>query len=365
MPGNAVVVYDEAMLAHEPARWNPPEEPEPGDAPGGGDWSHPERPERLSTIRALLDEQPVPGLTWRSAGPVSRAALERVHRPYYLDYVETLRGRTEMIDPDTTAVSPGTVDAASVAAGAAVAAVDAVFAPGGRRAMALVRPPGHHATPARAMGFCFYNNAAVAAAHARAAHGCERVLLIDWDVHHGNGTQEIFYGTRDVLFFDTHCEAPFYPGTGALVEIGRDGGIGATVNVPLPGGCDDATMLAAFEDILEPFADLFQPSLVLVSAGFDAHELDQTMVMTTEGFGALCAVARRIAERHAGGKLVLCMEGGYNAGSIASSARACLEILVGAEAPPIDRGAGNGVGLGHIAAAREFHGLTGVTAPRV
>jgi acetoin utilization deacetylase AcuC-like enzyme len=358
--GDVTVVYDELMLEHRPERvegWTPAVVAGSHDAPGGALWTHPERPERLSAVRELLDEQPIEGIRLTDARPAAIETLARVHRLYYLDYIDSLRGTTQMIDPDTTAVSPRTVDAAKMAAGAAVRAVDAVFESDSRRAMALVRPPGHHAMQARAMGFCFYNNVAVAAAHARENHGCERILIVDWDVHHGNGTQEIFYADPDVLVFDTHCAAPFYPGTGALDEIGRYRGVGKTVNVPLPLGCDDRTMLSAYTGILTPLADMFQPDLVLVSAGFDAHQRDQAMVMTDDGFAALCGAVSAIADRHAGGRLALTLEGGYHASSIASSSHACLRVLAGAEPPPIGPPDPAAPGAAEIAAARQFHGL--------
>ncbi|MFP3940591.1 MAG: histone deacetylase [Thermoanaerobaculia bacterium] len=364
MTTEILAVYDPAMLEHRPRQWQPdpaapPLAPGVGQPPavGSGVWAHPERPDRIGAARDLLEAQPVPGLVWSGAEGAPREALERVHRPYYLDYIESLRGKTEVIDPDTTAVSPRTVEAARVAAGAALRAVEAVVSGEAGGALALVRPPGHHAMPARAMGFCFYNNAAIAAAHARAELGCERVLLVDWDVHHGNGTQEIFYGERGVLFFDTHCQAPFYPGTGALIETGREAGVGATFNVPLPLGCGDAVMLAAYEEILEPVADLYQPDLVLVSAGFDAHALDLAMTLSDGGFAALCAAVQRIAERHAGGRLALVLEGGYHAESIASGVRSCLEVMTGAEPPEIGAPQDGELGLDAVQAAKRFHGL--------
>ncbi len=353
------MVYDEAMLAHQPQRLESfrADENAADDAPGGGLLSHPERPERLAAIAQRLDEQPITGLRMVGAKPATDAMLARVHRRYYLEYIESLAGTTQMIDPDTTAVSPATVDAAKHAAGAAVRAVEAVYCDGTNRAMALVRPPGHHATPARAMGFCFYNNVAVAAAHARAVFGCERILIVDWDVHHGNGTQEIFYADPSVLFFDTHAAAPFYPGSGGLIEIGRDAGIGKTINVPLPIGCDDATMLAAYQDVLAPLAAMFAPQLVLVSAGFDAHHLDLAMNMTESGFAALCGAVMKIAEQHAQGRQVLVLEGGYHAASIASSSHACLQVLAGGEVPTLASAAADAIGLEEIRTARRFHGL--------
>jgi acetoin utilization deacetylase AcuC-like enzyme len=189
------------------------------------------------------------------------------------------------------------------------------------------------------MGFCLFNNTAVAAAHARAALGLQRVLIVDWDVHHGNGTQHVFEASRDVLYFSTH-QYPFYPGTGAADEVGAGHGLGHTVNVPLPAGCGDAEYAAVFDAVLEPVAETYRPDLVLVSAGFDAHADDPLgdMGVSTAGFAALCHRVRAIARRHAGGRLALVLEGGYDLTALAGSVRACVEILAGAAPPPAPAG---------------------------
>ncbi len=309
MPHEVLLFSDDSMLAHDPG-------------PG-----HPERPARLSALLDALRAQPVAGTRWRVPQPASGDALLRVHDPEYVAAVESLAGRHAALDADTFA-SPGTVDAARLAAGAAVDAVEAVVRGPARRAIALVRPPGHHAERDRAMGFCFFNNIAIAAAHARASLGCARVLIVDWDVHHGNGTQHAFEGRDDVLVFNTH-QWPLYPGTGAADEVGRGEGEGFTVNVPLPAGSRDADYAAVYEQLLVPIAEQYRPDLLLVSAGFDAHLADPlaAMELTAGGFGWLCREVRELAERLAGGRIVLLLEGGYDLEALNESVRACLAVL--------------------------------------
>ena len=315
MPVETLLITDDAMLDH---------------VAGEG---HPERPDRLRAIRAELERRPVAGTSWSVPRPASTEAVGRIHHPQYVAAMEALRGRSVALDPDT-ATSPGTVDAAFLAAGAAIDAVEAVFEGQARRAFALVRPPGHHAEADRAMGFCFFNNIAIAAAHARQRPGCDRVLIVDWDVHHGNGTQHVFESRRDVLVFNTH-RFPFYPGTGALKENGRGEGEGFTVNVPLPGGLGDADYAAVFTDLLEPIAAAYRPNLILVSAGFDAHRDDPLadMQLSEDGFASMCGVVRQLADKHCEGRLVLVLEGGYDLGGLSRSVRACVEVLGGATPP--------------------------------
>ncbi len=216
-----------------------------------------------------------------------------------------------------------------LAAGAAVQAVEEVMAGRARNAFALVRPPGHHAEPDRAMGFCLFNNVAIAAQAAR-QYGAERVLVLDWDVHHGNGTQACFWERRDVLFQSVH-QFPYYPGTGAPQEVGAGAGEGYTVNCGLPGGCSDADYGALFHELFLPVAESFRPDLVLVSAGFDAHHHDPLggMMLTERGFAAMCSAARELAERLCGGRLVLALEGGYSLEGLSQSVHACVEVLSG------------------------------------
>ena len=310
-----LLLADEAMLAHDQGR------------------GHPESPARLQAIMQRLLARPVAGTRWQTPRAASREQVARVHGSAYLDLVEQVRGQTLHIDEDV-AMAPGSTDASFLAAGAAIDAVEAVVAGAARNAFALVRPPGHHAEADRAMGFCVLANVAIAAEHARQVLGLQRVLIVDWDVHHGNGTQHIFEGRDDVLVFNTH-QWPHYPGSGGLHEQGRGAGLGYTVNVPLPGGMGDGDYAAMFREVLVPVAEAFRPDLVLVSAGFDAHRDDPLgdMQVTAEGFAGLCAVAREIAEDSAGGRLVLALEGGYDLAGLADSVHACVEVLAGATPP--------------------------------
>jgi acetoin utilization deacetylase AcuC-like enzyme len=305
------------MLAHDPG-------------PG-----HPERPARLEAVLGALRARAVPGTEWRAPRPATREQVARVHDPVNVDADDALRGQYAVLDGDTF-TSPGTVEAAWLAAGAAIEAVEAVVRGEARRALALVRPPGHHAERDHAMGFCFFNNIAVAAAHARQVLGCERVLIVDWDVHHGNGTQHTFEDRRDVLVFNTH-QAPLYPGTGGAPETGRGEGDGFTVNVPLPRGSSDADYAAVYDQLLLPIAEAYRPDLVLVSAGFDAHRDDPLadMAVTEEGFAHLCGVVGGIADGCAEGRLVLLLEGGYDLAGLSRSVRRCIEVLAGADTPDV------------------------------
>lgn len=303
------IVHSERMVDHDPG-------------PG-----HPEAPERLRAAAAALRD--VPGAEWLKPREATATELERVHHHAYVERIAELRGRALTLDPDTH-TSAGTVDAAYLAAGAAIQATEAVFDGANTVAVALVRPPGHHAEADAAMGFCFFNNVAVAAAHARATLGCERVLILDWDVHHGNGTQHIFEERRDVLFMSLH-EFPLYPGTGALHEVGRGDGQGFTLNVPCPAGFRDEDYVHALRQLLVPVAAEFQPNLVFISAGFDAHDADPlaNMRLTERGYAAMTRIVKEVAERHADGRVVLLLEGGYDLEAMPRSLRACVDVLAG------------------------------------
>ncbi|MDZ7826136.1 MAG: histone deacetylase [Gammaproteobacteria bacterium] len=353
---SVIVFYDERMLGHEP---NIEEPFLPGrlarrlkEILDGLDikWSYPEHPGRISVVRELLETRPVPGVTFRTGKSATREHLSLVHTGSYLDDIYALRGKNAWLDRDTTAVSAGSVEAAEVAAGTAIAAVEAVMAGEAQSAFALVRPPGHHAEPVRARGFCLFNNVAVAAAHAQARLGCKRVLIIDWDAHHANGTQDIFYSDPDVMLFDTHRAPPFYPGSGYLEEIGAGDGEGTTINVPLPEGSGDIAMVQAFRDILVPAADWFEPDLVLVSAGFDPHRLDLALNLSYDGFAAITEIVQEIVDRHCPGRLVLILEGGYHLDSLAQGVHTVVEILAGGDAAlPAEPG------IEEVAEATSFH----------
>ncbi len=351
-----IAFYDERMLDHAPDLDAP-------FLPGRLDrrvrdmlatipaqWRYPECPGRLQAIYNLLQQQLVAGVDFESGMAATREQLARVHTSTYLEHIFSLRGKNAWLDMDTTAVSSGSVDAAEVAAGTAIAAVEAVLEGRASSAFALVRPPGHHAESVRARGFCLFNNIAVAAAHAQAALGCQRVLIIDWDVHHGNGTQEIFHADENVLFFDIHRAAPFYPGSGALEDTGVGLGEGSTVNVPLPGGSGDTAILKAFKEILVPAADYFRPDLVLVSAGFDAHRFDLAMNVSHDGFAALTAIVQELADHHCSGRLAMVLEGGYNLESLSQGVRTVLQVLAGKNADEPQE-----CGMAEVEAAIKFH----------
>ncbi|ADO74323.1 histone deacetylase family protein [Stigmatella aurantiaca] len=293
--------------------------------PGQG---HPESPARLQSILSVLARTPVAGTQVRSPRSATAAELSAVHTPELRQALLGMAGHRAVIDEDTR-LSPDSYDAALLAAGAAVGAVEEVMAGRARNAFALVRPPGHHAEPGRAMGFCLFNNVAIAAEAGRRL-GAERVLVLDWDVHHGNGTQAAFEGRRDVLYQSVH-QYPYYPGTGAPREVGQGAGEGFSVNCALPGGATDSDYRSIFEDLLLPIADSFQPQLMLVSAGFDPHRNDPLggMLVTERGFAAMCAGLRSLAERLCGGKLVLVLEGGYSLEGLSQSVHACIEVLAG------------------------------------
>ena len=299
---------------------------------------HPERPERLKSIHAVLARAPVAGTERVAPRQATRDELTRVHAPRYVDAVLALEGRSAQLDPDTS-TSERSVEAALLAAGSAAQAVDDVMSGAATNAFALVRPPGHHAESDRAMGFCLFNNAAVAAEAAR-RNGAERVLLLDWDVHHGNGSQHSFWSRRDVLYASSH-QHPFYPGTGAPELIGEGEGRGFNVNCGLPGGQGDADYGALFESLFLPIAEQFRPELVVVSAGFDAHRADPLggMRVTERGFAAMCSALKGVAERHAKGRIVLLLEGGYDLDGLAQSVHACVEVLAGARTDSFPDGA--------------------------
>ena len=317
------VYFHDAMIGHDPG-------------PG-----HPECPERLHRLREHLARAALDGVVWREPPLVRRESLAWVHTPRYVESLLELAGQSGHLDPDTV-ISTGSVEAAQRAAGALVSAVKGALAlddggSGSRsnpRAFALVRPPGHHAEQDRAMGFCLFNNVAVAAA-AAIEGGAERVLVVDWDVHHGNGTQHIFYERSDVLVFNTH-QVPLFPGSGALEELGRGDALGYTVNLPFPEGLGDGDYALAYERILVPVARHFRPDLILVSAGFDAHRDDPLggMELTESGFAHLAGVVVGLARELCGGRIVFSLEGGYALEALVRSVQACLEVLTGATPPP-------------------------------
>jgi acetoin utilization deacetylase AcuC-like enzyme len=280
----------------------------------------------LERLDLLRDRPDIP------FAPASEEALARVHDPRYIAGVRDFAAHGGgWLDADTI-VSPSSVEIAALAAGAGSAAVDAALDGRARRGFVLARPPGHHATPTRGMGFCLFNTIAVAAAHAL-DRGVERILIVDWDVHHGNGTQDAFYETDQVLFTSLH-QWPLYPGTGAASERGAGRGEGYTINLPLAAGAGDETYAELFDRVIAPAAAAYQPQLVLVSAGYDANASDPLggMLVTDQGFGDLTRRVVAIADEHAAGRLVAILEGGYDPQALAASVVATLAALDGDDA---------------------------------
>lgn len=274
---------------------------------------HPENADRLYAIWARLAEAGVlADLATLEPAAVGDAHVEAVHQRRYLDLLATRWDHPVMLDHDTYML-PDSYEIARLAAGGAVRAVEAVVRGEADNALALVRPPGHHARPDRGMGFCLLNNVAVGARHAQRALGVERVLIVDYDVHHGNGTQEAFYTDPSVLYISTH-QYPFYPGTGAVGEAGAGAGVGATINVPLRAGVGDEGYAQVFAEVVWPAAQRFAPHLILVSAGFDAHWADPlaNMNLTLAGYAHLTRELVRMARALCAGRIVFVLEGGYN-----------------------------------------------------
>ena len=294
-------------------------------------YGHPERPERFTAVHDALKST---GLLAKmepiQPRVVTAEDLQLVHDPRYLEIAEhEITSKLPQLSTGDTAISPASWDAACVAAGSALAAVDAVMAGKAPNAFCLVRPPGHHAGADRGMGFCILNNVAIAARHAQKRHGLKRVAIVDWDVHHGNGTQDIFYKDGSVFFFSTH-QWPWYPGTGPARETGEGEGKGTTMNVPLPAGSGRPEIFAAVEKQLIPAMDDFRPELVFISAGFDSRLGDPLgqFQLTDKDFTDLTKLVRGIADRHSGGRVVSLLEGGYSLSGLASAASAHVAALL-------------------------------------
>jgi acetoin utilization deacetylase AcuC-like enzyme len=292
---------------------------------------HVENAGRLEAIIAHLEETGLgKQLTPLKPRPASAEELALVHTKQHISHLQGIAKKGGgWLDADTV-MSPDSYEVALYAAGGTIVATEAVTEGKVNSAFALVRPPGHHATPRRAMGFCLFNNIAIAAAHALAKYKLERTLIIDFDVHHGNGTQEIFYDRPEVMYISTH-EYPFYPGTGGVEETGRGPGKGTAINIPLPAGCGDNEYLSVFEQIIVPAARRFKPQLILVSAGYDAHWADgiALMQLSVSGFGEMARVIRDLASELCEGRLVFVLEGGYHFGALAASIKATLDALLG------------------------------------
>ncbi len=290
---------------------------------------HPESPQRLASVYEMLDN---PAISWKyifiEPREASHHEIGYIHTPHYIKHVASTAGKSHVIlDPDTI-TSAETYEIAKLAVGGLLRAIDAVMKGKVDNAFALVRPPGHHAGTANSGGFCVFNNIAIGAMHARIKHHVKKILIVDWDLHHGNGTQKIFYTDRQVLYFSTH-QYPYYPGTGSLHEIGEGAALGFTVNVPLHRGAVNGTFVSAFRRILEPIALAYRPELILVSAGFDTYFKDPLgdMRVTPEGFAAMARILLNIADACCGGKMVAVLEGGYHVAGLTASVKAMLQEM--------------------------------------
>ncbi len=306
------LVADSGMLAHD-------------TGPG-----HPEQPARYSAVMDRLHFTGLfdflPHIDPRLA-TVEQLAL--VHTPAYIALAEReVKQHHEQLSTGDTSISEESFDAALRAAGCVLAATDAVLQATVNNAFCVVRPPGHHASQARGMGFCLFNNVAVAARYAQAQYGLERIAIIDWDVHHGNGTQDVFYEDPSVLFFSTH-QHPWYPGTGIASETGVGDGVGTTINCPFPAGAGRREILGAFQQVLLPKVKEFRPELIFISAGFDSRVNDPLgqFLLTDEDFVDLTRVLLEAAHQHAGGRVVSLLEGGYNLSGLASASAAHVRAL--------------------------------------
>jgi acetoin utilization deacetylase AcuC-like enzyme len=307
---HSAVVVDPEYLKHEPGEF------------------HPERPERIRALLDLaetLDKKRFPILPPMAA---SRTAIESCHGADYVKLIEaTSTANLYALDGDTITCRDS-FGVGLLAVGGFLRLIDAIAAGEAQNGFALVRPPGHHALRDRAMGFCLFNTIAIGAHHLRKTYGAKRIMIMDWDVHHGNGTQDSFYEDPSVLFISTH-QFPYYPGTGAVTEVGVNAGEGFTLNIPLPAGCGDAEYMRVFYDVVIPAAKKFEPEWILVSAGFDPHRRDPLggMEVTEAGFAGMARLLLELADQYAGGKIAFLLEGGYDLTALRKSVAAVLETM--------------------------------------
>lgn len=312
------VVYDDRYLLHETGR-------------------HPERKERLKSIISFLAEKGV--LDKLEIIEPRKAAVEEIEYAHTRDYINEVESYCakgyNALDMDTI-ICKNSFEVALLSAGGAITAVDKVMKDELDNVFVLARPPGHHAEPSRGMGFCLFNNTAIAACHAIKEYDLKRILIVDWDVHHGNGTEFIFYRDPRVLFFSVH-QSPAYPGTGAADEIGGGEGKGYTINVPLPPSTGDDDYELVFRELLLPVCDEYKPQLVLVSSGHDAHQNDPLagMVLSSQAYGMMAGIVKEIAHKYCGGRIVFLLEGGYNLKALAESVFNVLNTLAGWGMDPI------------------------------
>jgi acetoin utilization deacetylase AcuC-like enzyme len=324
-----------------------------------GPAGHPERPERLLAVAEALEPHR-PALRTIAPRAAEDDELLRIHgRGHLARVADAARRAPTHLDADTF-LSPASLEVARLAAGGTVDLARAVVQRKVHAGLAAVRPPGHHAEAGRAMGFCLFNNVAVAARALQADEGVERVLILDWDVHHGNGTQHSFEDDPSVLYFSTH-QFPYYPGTGAASEAGSGRGAGATVNVPMPAGCGDAEYVGVFQRVLVPVVRAFAPDVMLVSAGFDAHRDDPlaAMEVSASGFAAMAAIVRTVADECCQGRLLFVLEGGYAASGLREGVDTTVRAALSPDPPALPPGqdASPGTLLGRILApVVEVHG---------
>ncbi|MCX5805741.1 MAG: histone deacetylase [Proteobacteria bacterium] len=293
---------------------------------------HPENPDRLKNIYSMLDAIDDSGIEYISPRMATHEEIALNHDMYYIESIASTKGREKRLDPDTV-VSPKSYEASCMAVGGMLELADKIVANEINSGFALVRPPGHHAERNRAMGFCIFNNVAVCARYLEKKYKLNRILIVDFDIHHGNGTQHSFYHDSKILYFSTH-EYPYYPGTGWYEEVGENEGKGYTVNVPLSQGMGDPDYSYVFKEVLLPIADLFKPEIVLVSAGFDTHYNDPlgSMKVTEDGFAEMTGILLDIANRHCNGKILFALEGGYDLKGLTDAVRSVILEMKGTSA---------------------------------
>jgi acetoin utilization deacetylase AcuC-like enzyme len=290
---------------------------------------HPENPERLKNIYSMLDTIDDSEIVYISPRMATHEEIALNHDMYYIESIAATKGKEKRLDPDTV-TSPKSYEASCMAVGGVLELADKLVAGEIDTGFALVRPPGHHAERNKAMGFCIFNNIAVCARYLEKKYNFKRILIVDFDLHHGNGTQHSFYHDSKILYFSTH-EYPYYPGTGGHEEIGESEGKGYTVNVPLSYGMGDADYFYIFKEVLEQIADLYKPEIVLVSAGFDTHQDDPLgdMRVTEEGFAGMTGILLDIAKKHCSGKALFVLEGGYDLKGLTNSVKSIILEMKG------------------------------------
>jgi acetoin utilization deacetylase AcuC-like enzyme len=296
-------------------------------------YGHPERPDRIRAIEAALERSDWLGWQPVEAPRATEEQLLRIHPREYVQQVREFSERGAAFDMDTP-TSPGSYEAALRAAGGACALVESLLSGGERTGFSCLRPPGHHAETARPMGFCLFANAAIAARHALDGHGAERILVVDWDVHHGNGTNALFHRSHEVLFASIH-QYPFWPGTGPLADVGEGEGEGYSINLPVPAGTGEAAFMSLIEHVVVPAARAYGPDLILISAGYDAHRADPLggLALESSSYGAMASRVRTLGEE-VGAPVGVLLEGGYDLRALAESVPETMAALAGDSEPP-------------------------------